>query len=143
MGLIEVNPLLDIVPQEKVVPGENVRRWLAECRAKGIVPKAREILTQIATDETLSIAMIKGAARELIQYETPKLSAVANLNTNGFDFVDELEKRRAARNGRLIESRPQVDSQVGPIGKSAAQVSSEHQAKGYPVADPMLRRRPI
>lgn len=80
------------------------------------------------------------AATEAAKYVHPRVMAVANLNANGMAFGDELETRRAARDGRLIENKPQVGSQVAPpVGKSAAEVSAEHLGKSFP----MLRRRPI
>lgn len=123
-------------------PGENVRRFLAECRRRGITPSPAQVLEQIYCDETLPVAMIKQAASEAAGYRHPKLAATAVLHGTVEDFATELERRRALR-GRLVEAKPN-GRQVGGDGErteptEAETVSAEHLTKGFQT----LRRRPL
>lgn len=97
-------------------------------------------LQSVYRDATQPASIRMKAAIEALQFERPKLSAVANLNPGGMEFGTELELRRARRDGKLIENQPQVgqvdSGQVVPTAKSAEQVSAEHMNRS-----PFSRRR--
>lgn len=96
-----------------------------------------EFLEAVYMNANLPLQTRIKAAVEALPFVHPKLEARANLNAGGMEFGDELEQRRARRDGRLIENRTQVESQVGSVpGKSAEQVSAEHMNRS-----PFLPRR--
>jgi hypothetical protein len=89
--------------EREAEPGEHIRRFLTDCRARGYKPLPKEVLEVIYCDETLPVSTIKNAAEKAAQYVHPRLAVTGIIASDSFS--ERLERAIERCGPRLIEGR--------------------------------------